>query len=148
MALADARTRQPEREREDARPGDGLALGLAQAAALIPGVSRNGATLTAARARGFGRAGAQALSWETGLPVILAAVALKAGRLARRGVPRGTLAALVAGGVSAFVSTLASARVLRGGRRAGRALAPYSLYRCLLAALVMARVRRARSAPP
>ena len=144
MALADARTRQPEREREDARPGDGLALGLAQAAALIPGVSRNGATLTAARARGFGRAGAQALSWETGLPVILAAVALKAGRLARRGVPRGTLATLVAGGVSAFVSTLASARVLRGGRRAGRALAPYSLYRCLLAALVMARVRRAR----
>ena len=34
-------------------PLDGLALGVAQAAALAPGVSRNGATLTAARRRRF-----------------------------------------------------------------------------------------------
>ena len=63
MALADRRCdadagarRHGHREARDARATDGLALGLAQAAALIPGVSRNGATLSAARARGFSRA--------------------------------------------------------------------------------------------
>ncbi|MGZ6059049.1 MAG: undecaprenyl-diphosphate phosphatase, partial [Myxococcaceae bacterium] len=55
MALADARAARGTRRLTDARPRDGLALGLAQALALIPGVSRNGATLTAARARGFAR---------------------------------------------------------------------------------------------
>ena len=58
MALADAPRPRRARRRVAARtaPADGLALGLAQAAALVPGVSRNGATLTAARARGFARA--------------------------------------------------------------------------------------------
>ena len=41
----------------DASAGDGLALGLAQAVALIPGISRSGATIGAARWRGFARAG-------------------------------------------------------------------------------------------
>ena len=49
--------------RGDAGAADGLALGLAQAAALVPGVSRNGATLTAARARALHpRAGEPALA--------------------------------------------------------------------------------------
>ena len=42
-----------DRSRDDAGSADALALGLAQACALMPGVSRNGATLTAARLRGF-----------------------------------------------------------------------------------------------
>ncbi|MDX6664901.1 MAG: undecaprenyl-diphosphatase, partial [Solirubrobacteraceae bacterium] len=54
MALADA-TRPSTRTREEAGLADALALGLAQACALMPGVSRNGATLTAARLRGFAR---------------------------------------------------------------------------------------------
>ncbi|HEY4996866.1 MAG TPA: undecaprenyl-diphosphate phosphatase [Solirubrobacteraceae bacterium] len=130
------------RTRADAGALDGLLLGVAQASALIPGVSRHGATLTAARARGFARGPAQALSWETGLPVILAAVALKGSRLLRHGVPASARAPLAAGAASAFLSTLASARVLRDGRRSGRALAPYALYRCLLALLVLGHGRR------
>ena len=62
MALADGRTAYTPAALAAARtraPLDGLALGLAQACALIPGVSRSGATLTAARARGFARADAQ-----------------------------------------------------------------------------------------
>ena len=55
MWIADARSPQ-RRGRTEAGVVDALALGLAQACALVPGVSRNGATLTAARARGF-RAG-------------------------------------------------------------------------------------------
>jgi len=60
---------------------DGAWLGLAQAAALIPGVSRSGATLAAARFLGFSRADASRLSWEVALPVLLGASGLKAWRL-------------------------------------------------------------------
>jgi undecaprenyl-diphosphatase len=142
-AVADVRAgrREAQRTSEDAGPCDGLALGIAQASALVPGVSRNGATLSAARARGFSRRAAQGLSWEAGLPVILGACLLKGLRLRRAGIRREHGAALAAGAGAAFVSTLASARALRRGTRDGRSLLPYSLYRCLLAALVIARVR-------
>jgi undecaprenyl-diphosphatase len=63
------------RSRWDAGPADGAWLGLAQAAALWPGVSRNGATLAAARLRGFAREEANALSREVGVPVTAGALA-------------------------------------------------------------------------
>lgn len=129
------------RPAEDATAGDGLALGLAQALALMPGISRNGATLAAARARGFSRAGAQTLSWHAGLPVLFGAGALKAARLRRAGLHPGERAALAVGGASALASTLASARLLDRRLREGQALWPHSLYRCALAAAVLARVR-------
>ena len=130
------------RIQEDATARDGLALGLAQTAALIPGVSRNGATLSAARARGFARADAQALSWHAGLPIILGASLLQGARMRRRGVPREQRAALAVGGIGAFASTLASARLLDRPLREGGPLWPYSLYRCALAAFVVRRHRR------
>src|SRR6476660_5749446 len=49
------------RHRDDTTIADALALGLAQACALVPGVSRNGATLTAGRLRGFRRRDANVL---------------------------------------------------------------------------------------
>jgi undecaprenyl-diphosphatase len=139
MVLADARSPAGERPDSDARPLDGLALGFAQAVALAPGVSRYGATLAAARARGFSRGSAQTLSWHAALPVMLGASALQGARLTQRGLPAGSGAPLLAGAGSAFVSTLLSARVLR---RRERALLPYSLYRLLIAALVLAGLRR------
>lgn len=133
------------RRREDAGPRDGLALGIAQAAALIPGVSRSGATLTAARARGFARADAHALSWHAGLPVIVGASALKAWRLWQRGIPATAGPALAAGAGSAFLSTSASARLLRGPRVNMRSLLPYALYRCTIAAIAVLRLRRTQN---
>ena len=50
-----------------------LWLGVAQACALLPGVSRNGATLAAARRRGFAREDANQLSRHVALPVIAGA---------------------------------------------------------------------------
>ena len=129
------------RAQEDARPRDGLALGLAQAAALMPGVSRNGATLSAARARGFARDAAQALSWHAGIPVLFGASLLKAMRVRRSGIPRGQRPALAVGAGGAFLSTLASARALDRTLREGAPLWPYSLYRVALAALVISRLR-------
>ncbi len=133
------------RRQDDAGPLDGLALGIAQAVALIPGVSRNGATLTAARARGFAREDAQTLSWHVGLPVIVGASALKGWRLWRRGLPPGAGPALAAGAGSAFVSTAASVRLLRRSRVSARALLPYAVYRCTIAAIAVLRLRRTQN---
>ncbi|HEV3046646.1 MAG TPA: undecaprenyl-diphosphate phosphatase [Solirubrobacteraceae bacterium] len=128
----------------DVRARDGLALGLAQALALIPGVSRNGATLAAARARGFDREAADALSWHAGLPVMFGACALRGARLGRRGHARRERLALAAGGAGAFLSTLASVRLLDRRARARRSLVALALYRCLLALAVLAAGRRAQ----
>jgi len=145
MALADGRrcaaAKGPPRAQDDATAGDGLALGLAQAAALMPGVSRNGATLTAARTRGFSRGAAQALSWHAGLPVIAAASVLEGARARRDGGPRQERLTQLTGAASAFASTLAVARLLRHRLREGQALWPYALYRAALAALVVSRLR-------
>ena len=75
------------------RAADGLALGIAQAAALAPGVSRNGITLAAARWRGFSRGQANLLSRTIALPIIVGATALKGGRLGRGAAPRPSCAA-------------------------------------------------------
>jgi undecaprenyl-diphosphatase len=129
------------RAQEDATPWDGLALGIAQAAALMPGVSRNGATLSTARARGFARDAAQRLSWHAGIPVLFGASLLKGARMRHSGVSRGQRKALAVGTGGAFLSTLASARVLDRTLHEGAPLWPYSLYRCALAALVVSRLR-------
>src|ERR1019366_5677053 len=85
MAWAD---RSPQTRRSSqAGALDALCLGLAQSCALIPGVSRNGATLAAARLRQFTREDANRLSRHVALPVIAGATLLKTVRLARRGLP-------------------------------------------------------------
>jgi undecaprenyl-diphosphatase len=133
------------RRREEARADDALALGIAQSLALIPGVSRSGATLAAARLRGFARADAEQLSWLVGLPVMLGAALARLVMIARRPLAPGAARALGAGAAAAFCSTLAAARLLGLGR--GRRLAPYAVYRCLLAALVILRARERNGGP-
>lgn len=141
MALADRLPQRRPRERADA--ADGLALGLAQAAALAPGVSRNGATLTAARWRGFTRQHANMLSRTVALPVIVGAALLKGVRLHRRGLSREQLPAFAAGTAASFGSTLASQALIRLVER-DSALWPYSAYRGALAALVLGKLARER----
>jgi undecaprenyl-diphosphatase len=143
MAVADA-VGGVSRAREDAGARDALWLGVAQACALMPGVSRNGATLTAARARGFSREDASVLSRHCALPIIVGATLLKGTRLARRGLAPGTARAVLAGTLASFAATLASVRVVRHVDR-GHALAPYAAYRLGLAALVALRRRRRRT---
>jgi undecaprenyl-diphosphatase len=126
------------RRREDAGLVDALALGVAQACALMPGASRNGMTLAAARLRGFDRADANALSRHVALPVIVGATALKGARLARRGIPTSVATAFAAGVGAAFASTLASVRIIRAVER-DRSFAPYAAYRALLAGAVLRR---------
>jgi undecaprenyl-diphosphatase len=139
MTLAD---RRPQRRgRGEATPFDGLALGLGQAAALAPGVSRNGATLAAARWRCFDREHANLLSRTVALPVIVGATALKAVRLKRRGVESGVGGAMATGVAASFGSTLASQKLITLVER-DRALWPYAAYRVALAAAVLLKLRR------
>ncbi|HEY2181686.1 MAG TPA: undecaprenyl-diphosphate phosphatase [Solirubrobacteraceae bacterium] len=143
MGLADAFGPAGDRAQDDARPADGLALGLAQALALVPGISRYGATLTIARARGFSPVAAQELSWHAALPVVLGASAIEAASLATRPPSGSSSAPLAIGAAGAFVSTSLSARVLRRPRRAVRSLLPFALYRLGVAALLLGRRGRA-----
>jgi undecaprenyl-diphosphatase len=142
MALAD---RAPQaRGHEEANATDALWLGVAQAAALMPGVSRNGATLAAARWRRFTRPDANRLSRHVALPVIGGATALKGLRLARRGVDADARRALAAGAAASFASTLVSTWLIRQVER-DRSLLPYSIYRSALAAIIFAKLRASRS---
>jgi undecaprenyl-diphosphatase len=61
----------------DVRYGEGLVLGFAQALALMPGVSRSGVTISAARFLGLDRDAAARLSFLLLVPIVLGAVLLK-----------------------------------------------------------------------
>lgn len=142
MALADGCPQ--ERQRHETRPVDAIVIGLAQACALAPGVSRNGATLTAARWRGFRRRDANVISRQIALPVIVGASILKGGRLAtRRDLPAGFGRGMVTGAGAAFGSTLLSLRLIKMLER-GRSLLPYAVYRAILAVGVLVRMQRRR----
>ena len=138
-AMIAADTRPQRRGHGDATAVDGLALGIAQAAALAPGVSRNGVTLAAARWRGFSRDQANLLSRTIALPIIVGATLLKGTRLARRGTAPPLRRSLAVGVGASFASTLASQRLIRMVER-DRALWPYAAYRAALAALVLAKL--------
>jgi undecaprenyl-diphosphatase len=142
-AMLAADTRPQLRGRGEATPADGLALGIAQAAALAPGVSRNGITLAAARWRGFSRDQANLLSRTIALPIIVGATGLKGTRLARRGAGRSLRRSLATGALASFASTLASQRLIQIVER-DRALWPYAAYRAALAVVVLTKERRDR----
>jgi len=147
VAMAWADRAPQDRRSQDAGAVDALLLGVAQACALVPGVSRNGATLAAARRRGFTRADANRLSRHVALPVIAGATVLKTVRLAKRGLPPGTGRPFAAGAAASFLSTLGSTWLIRQVER-DRSLLPYAAYRLALAAVVARRLLRARRPPP
>jgi undecaprenyl-diphosphatase len=131
MVLAD---RAPERRTAaGAGVADGAWLGAAQALALAPGVSRSGATRAAARAHGFARTDAAALSREVALPVLAGATVLKGARLIARRPDRRALAALGTGAAAAALSTAAALRL----ERAATPLAAWAAYRAALAAAIL-----------
>jgi undecaprenyl-diphosphatase len=141
LALVAADRAPGERAAGDAGATDALWLGLAQAAALMPGVSRSGAVRAAARARGFGRPAAAALAREMAVPVMVGAAALKGVRLAQRRPRRDELAMLAAGAAGAAVSTAAALRLDRAAARVP--LGVWAAYRTALAAAILRRARAA-----
>ena len=97
--------RAPERRKiDDVSIRDGLIVGVAQAVALQPGVSRSGVTITAARAIGLDRPSAARFSFLLSLPIIGGAGLLKGIELAKTGIPQGMTAPFAWGVLSSAVS--------------------------------------------
>ena len=138
--MLSADTRPQLRGRGEAGAADGLALGVAQAAALAPGGSRNGITLAAARWRRFSRDQANLLSRTIALPIIVGATLLKGVRLSRRGASPELRRSMAIGVAASFTSTLASQRLIKLVER-DRALWPYAAYRLGLAGIVLTKLR-------
>jgi len=114
---------------------DALAVGLAQALALIPGASRSGVTMTAGLALGLTREAAARFSFLLAIPVILLAGGYEGVKLARAGaaVEWGLLA--FAAGVAAATAWAVIALFLRWVERVG--MLPFVLYRLALGGLLL-----------
>jgi undecaprenyl-diphosphatase len=115
---------------------DGLLIGLAQCIALVPGVSRSGATISAGLLRGLDRVSATRLSFLLGIPALLAAGAyeLKDATTSGPGAP-GTGATLIATVVAFVVAYGAIAFLLRFVTR--HSIAAFVPYRVLLGVAVL-----------
>jgi undecaprenyl-diphosphatase len=88
---------------------DALTIGCWQCTALIPGISRSGATIVGGLLRGIDHEGSARFSFLIATPIILGATVLEVPHLLHESVPAGTfslaaLAAVVAGG-TAYAST-------------------------------------------
>ena len=89
---------------------DALLIGLAQALALIPGISRSGATISIALLLGLDRRLAARYSFLLAVPAILGAVAVQIGDTG--GIPADQWTAVAAGTVVAAVSGYVALRLL------------------------------------
>ena len=110
-------------------------MGLAQMFALIPGTSRSGVTITAARALGYEREGAAKLSMLMSIPTILASGTLLAGDALANATPQMWKDAGIAA-VFAFVSALL-ALVLMMRLLRSVSFTPYVIYRIILGAVLL-----------
>ncbi len=111
-----------------------LIIGVAQAIAIIPGTSRSGITMTAARALGFERSECARFAFLLGIPAIAGAGVLKLGDAMAEGVPitwpmilTAILTFFVALGTIAFLM-----RIIRY-----TSFLPFAVYRIALGALLL-----------
>ena len=112
-----------------------LIIGLAQILALIPGTSRSGITITAARFLGFERAAAARFSMLMSIPVIVAAGAVAARDLMQAGEPIITGDAGLAAAL-AFVTALVTIAVLMQLLKRMSFL-PFVVYRLFLGVVLL-----------
>jgi undecaprenyl-diphosphatase len=99
-------------------PGRALGVGLAQALAITPGVSRSGATIAAGLFLGLERETAARLSFVLSVPAILGALVLQLAHLDPAQAP--PLAPLLVGAATAAASGLAALKLLLRLVRSGR----------------------------
>ena len=112
-----------------------IVIGLAQTLALIPGTSRSGITMTAARFLGFERPEAARFSLLLAIPAIAGAGTLAGLDLYDTGSLEIGLDALVGAAVAFVVALAAIDLMLRWLRRAG--FTPFVIYRILLGSALL-----------
>ena len=126
-----------ERPSDDFRRRDAVIMGLAQAVALQPGVSRAGVTMTAGRWLKFDRAAAARLSFLMSIPIIAGAGLYKGAEvIGGRGIPSGFIAPFIWGTIAAAVSGfLAIAWLLRYLQT--NSFMPFVIYRWVVGGAVI-----------
>ncbi len=122
-----------ERDLDSMNWKQAVTIGFAQVCALVPGVSRSGATITAGRALGFHRESAAVFSFLMSMPITAAAVVLKGPDVLRAG----NLGAEVIVGVlaAALSSWLAIAVLLRYVSRHSYGI--FGIYRIVAGLIVL-----------
>ncbi|HWU27218.1 MAG TPA: undecaprenyl-diphosphate phosphatase [Rhizomicrobium sp.] len=124
------------RSAENLTLSDAIIVGLAQVGALIPGVSRSGATFTGAMFLGFKRDDAARVSFLLGIPAIFLAGAAEIYQLHNAGLPQGGWSIL---GVGLIVSSLSAFAAIWGLMRFLRHSTtwPLVIYRAAFGALLV-----------
>jgi undecaprenyl-diphosphatase len=116
---------------------DALTIGLWQCTALIPGISRSGATIVGGLLRGVDHEGSAHFSFLIATPIILGATVLEVPHLLHESVPAGVfeLAALAAvlAGITAYLSTWFLMRYFR--QHDSWALNPFAWYCAVVGAV-------------
>jgi undecaprenyl-diphosphatase len=116
---------------------DALVIGVAQAFALIPGVSRSGSTITAGLFKGLTREAAVRFSFLLSTPLIAGAALLKAHELHKEGLPHDMqMPVLVGIIVSALVGYAAISWLIRYLQ--SNTLRPFIIYRIVAGVVVIA----------
>lgn len=117
--------------------GQALRIGLWQAVSLVPGVSRSGITITAARWFGYTRTDAAKLSMLLSIPITLATGALLARDVMRADAGTGLLTEAAIAAVLAFVAAYAALVVMV--RLIPRvSFTPWIVYRVILGVVLLA----------
>ena len=128
------RLRPADRPLDAIRWSDAILIGVAQAFAILPGVSRSGSTITAGRALALDRASAATFSFLMSMPIIAAAAIFKVPHLLRSG---GASLPLLAGVLASAISGwLAIAIVMRYVRSHSYGI--FAAYRVVLGLAVLA----------
>lgn len=116
---------------DDLNVVDALMIGICQCTALIPGISRSGATMVGGLLRGLSHAAAAHFSFLLATPIIAGAAVLEVPKLIRHGTAESgmTALALLAGivaGITAWLSVFILMRYFK--RREFEALDPFGYY--------------------
>lgn len=132
LVLAWADRRPAGRPVEQVQLRDALLMGLGQAVALQPGVSRSGVTMTAGRLSGLGRDGAARFAFLMSLPITAGALVFKgADAAAEGGIPDGFVApfawGIVASAITGWLAVWGTLRLIRT-----RTFAPFVVYRVVV----------------
>jgi undecaprenyl-diphosphatase len=115
--------------------GEALIIGASQIIALIPGMSRSGITMTAARALGYERPEAARFSLLLSMPTIMAAGLLLGLEVYESGSAALTEAALLGAGL-AFVSALVTITLMMAWLKTA-SFTPFVIYRILLGVVLL-----------
>ncbi|MGI9465290.1 MAG: undecaprenyl-diphosphate phosphatase [Aestuariivirgaceae bacterium] len=119
---------------EDMKLSPAVIVGIAQAIAIIPGTSRSGITMSAARALGFSRPESARFSFLLGIPAIAGAGVLVLGEALQNGEAI-SFDAVVTGALTFFTALAAIAFLMALVRR--MSLLPFVIYRLILGVLLL-----------